>query len=152
MQVISKLTEATTDALFNLPTILTAQTWTKMAPAYVYSFEHVSQKTVRGATFLKGLPIVGNTKPTNNTVAHGDELAFLFDARDIFGKHIQNNNNALDATDSKVRDTFSNLITQFAYLNSGNGGKNKGIFQEFESDQSNFIRIAQDTKIDNDFR
>lgn len=151
MQVVSKLTEATTDALFNLPAILTAQTWTKVAPAYLYSFEHVGQSSGRGENFLKGLPIVGNTKPNNNTVAHGDELAYLFDARDIFGKPLKNVK-PLDETDKKVRDIFSNLITQFAYLNSGQGVKNKGAFQEFQSNQSNFIRIGQEANSGKDFR
>lgn len=151
MQVVSKLTEATTDALFNLPAILTAQTWTKVAPAYLYSFEHVGKSSSRGAAFLRGLPIVGNTQPANNTVAHGDELAYLFDARDIFGKPL-NNIKPLDESDKKVRDIFSNLITQFAYLNSGQGVKNKGAFQEFKSDQSNFIRIGQEAILGKDFR
>lgn len=151
MQVLSKLTEATTDALFNLPAILTSQTWTKVAPAYLYSFEHVGKSSTRGSTFLSGLPIVGNAKPTNNTVAHGDELAYLFDARDIFGKAVQNNKQ-LDQTDKKVRDIFSNLIKTFAYMNSEKGAKNKGAFQEFKSEQSNFIRIGQEATVDKDFR
>lgn len=151
MQVVSKLTEATTDALFNLPAILTAQTWTKVAPAYLYSFEHVGQSSNRGSAFLKGLPIVGNTQPANNTVGHGDELAFLFDARDIFGKTL-NSIKPLNDVDKKVRDIFSNLVTQFAYLNSGQGVKNKGAFQEFKSDQSNFIRIGQEAILGKDFR
>lgn len=151
MQVLNKLTEATTDALFNLPTILTAQTWTKVAPAYLYSFEHVGKSGSQGSTFLSGLPIVGNAKPLNNTVAHGDELAYLFDARDIFGKKLANVKQ-LDETDKKVRDIFSNLIVQFTYLSSGQGVKNKGAFQEFKSDQSNFIRIGQEAVLGKDFR
>lgn len=151
IQVINKITEATTDALFNLPAILTAQTWTKVAPAYLYSFEHVSQNSHRGSAFLNGLPIVGNANPNNNTVAHGDELAFLFDARDIYGQII-NNTNSLDANDTKVRDFFTNLVTQFAYLSSNQGGNKNSIFQEFKPDQSNFIRIGQETKVDKDFR
>lgn len=151
MQVLSKLTEATTDALFNLPAIVTAQTWTKVAPAYLYSFEHVSKVSGRGSTFLSGLPIVGNAKPSDNTVAHGDELAYLFDARDVFGKQLPNAK-SLDDNDKKVRDIFSNLITQFAYLNSGQGVKNKGAFQEFKADQSNFIKIGQEAALGKDFR
>lgn len=117
----------------------------------MYSFEHVGQSSNRGATFLSGLPIVGNAKPSNNTVAHGDELAYLFDARDIFGNPSKRNK-PLDAKDSKVRDIFSNLITQFAYLNSAQGMKNKDAFQEFKADQSNFIRIGQEANLGKDFR
>lgn len=90
MQTIQKLTEATTDALFNLPAILTSQTWSKVAPAYLYSFEYVGQNVAKGSAFLKGLPIVSNPKPSNQSVAHGDDLAYLFDASDIFGKPYKN--------------------------------------------------------------
>lgn len=150
MQVIQKLTEATTDALFNLPALLTTQLWAKLAPAFLYSFEHIGKSSNRGSTFLNGLPIVGNTKSTNDTpktVAHGDELAYLFDARDIFGKSISTMANALDADDAKVRETFSNLITQFVNLNGGrekpSDTKTKSLFSNFKSDESNFIRIGQ---------
>ena len=152
MQVLNKLIESTTDALFNLPAILTAQTWSKVAPSYLYSFEHVGKSANRASTFLNGLPIVGNSKSSNsNVVAHGDELAYLFDARDVFGKKLSNIK-PLDDADKKVRDIFSNLITQFAYLNGGQGAKNKGAFQEFKSDQSNFIRIGQEAILGKDFR
>lgn len=147
MQVMSKLTEATTDALFNLPAMFTAQTWTKKAPAFLYSFEHVGKSSNRGSTFLSGLPIVANSEPSNDTVGHGDELAYLFDARDIFGKNLTN---TLDETDKKVRENFSNLIVKFASF--GKDPKSKGIFQAFSSDQSNFIRIGKETIFDKDFR
>lgn len=89
MQTIAKLTEATTDALFNLPAMITTQLWSKVAPAYLYSFEHVGKSKIRGSSFLKGLPIVANPEPSEKNVAHGDELVYLFDANDIFGKPIQ---------------------------------------------------------------
>lgn len=150
MQVIQKLTEATTDALFNLPALLTTQLWAKLAPAYLYSFEHIGKSSNRGSTFLNGLPIVGNTKPINETpqtVAHGDELAYLFDAHDIFGKPISTTANTLNADDAKVREIFSNLITQFVQMNGGgekqDDAKTKGLFDGFKSDESNFIRIGQ---------
>lgn len=149
MQVMSKLTEATTDALFNLPAILTAQTWTKVAPAFLYSFEHVGQSSNRGSVFLSGLPIVSNPKPANNTVAHGDELAYLFDAHDIFGTNLTNAS-TLNQIDKKVRNNFSNLIAKFAYFNRD--PKSKDIFQQFKLEQSNFIRIGQESILDKDFR
>lgn len=159
VQVIQKLTEATTDALFNLPAIMTTQFWAKLAPAYLYSFEHIGKSSHRGSTFLNGLPIVGYAKSTNKTattVAHGDELAYLFDAHDVFGRPIAPLE-TLDPEDAKVREIFSNLITQFVYLNSsqakGGDAKNKSPFQIFKSDESNFIRIGH-TKatLEKDFR
>lgn len=85
------MTEATTDALFNLPAMLTAQTWSKVAPAYLYSFEYSGSTKLRGKSFLNGLPLVSTAdRKEENVVAHGDELAFLFDARDLFGKPYKN--------------------------------------------------------------
>lgn len=89
MQTVQKLTEATTDALFNLPAMVTSQTWSKVAPAYLYSFEYIGQSSVKGSSFLRGLPIVANQQPSNQTVAHGDELHYLFDVHDIFGSPLK---------------------------------------------------------------
>lgn len=59
----------------------------------------------------------------------------------------------MNETDKKVRDIFSNLITKFAYLNAGQSTtKNKAAFQDFDSDQSNFIRIGSEVSLDKDFR
>lgn len=89
MQTVQKLTEATTDALFNLPAMVTSQTWSKVAPAYLYSFEYVGRSSAKGSSFLQGLPIVSNPNPSNQTVAHGDELSYLFDAHDIYGSPLK---------------------------------------------------------------
>lgn len=55
----------------------------------MYSFEYYGNKTNGGSKFLAGLPIVskGDTK-ADKIVAHGDELAYLFDVRDMFGNPI----------------------------------------------------------------
>lgn len=86
-KILNKLVEATTDALFNLPAVLTVQEWTKKAPSYLYSFEYLGKKT-SGSHFLSGLPLVNKSKSTDK-VAHGDELGYLFDANDIFGNPIE---------------------------------------------------------------
>lgn len=88
----AQLTEATTDALFNLPALLTTQAWAKIAPSFLYCFEHIGQTVGRGSHFLSGLPIVssqlGDTEH-NVHAAHGDDLAFLFDTHDLFGQSVQ---------------------------------------------------------------
>lgn len=89
-QILAKLTEATTDALFNLPTLVTAKAWSKVAPAYLYSFEYTGQAKIRGSSFLNGLPLVSNSASNKDKVAHGDELIYLFDARDIYGALLPN--------------------------------------------------------------
>lgn len=86
-------------------------------------------------------------------MAFGDELAYLFDPRDIFGRELKNVK-SLNRNDRIVRETFSNLITKFAYLNSnGNkSSKHNSIFQSFKSEQSNFIRIGEEAILSKDFR
>lgn len=63
----------------------------KSAPAFLYRFEHKSKQSSHGSAFLTGLPIVSNKEGSNSAVGHGDELAFLFEARDIHGKPLKNN-------------------------------------------------------------
>lgn len=89
-QILAKLTEATTDALFNLPTLVTAKAWSKVAPAYLYSFEYSGETKMRGSAFLTGLPLVSQEATNKEKVAHGDELIYLFDARDIYGASLPN--------------------------------------------------------------
>lgn len=91
-KIIAKLTEATTDALFNLPALLTTQAWAKVAPSFLYSFEHIGHTVGRGSHFLSGLPIVSQPSATgerNKHAAHGDDLAFLFDTQDLFGQTVE---------------------------------------------------------------
>lgn len=75
--------------LFNLPAFLTVQEWSKLAPSFLYSFEY-SGSNARGSDFLKGLPVVAenNYVQEEPVVGHGDDLAYLFDVRDLHGEPI----------------------------------------------------------------
>lgn len=86
--------------LFNLPAFLTIQEWSKSAPAFLYSFEYAGS-TVKGSAFLKGLPIVSENNSIGDEpiVSHGDDLAYLFDVRDLDGTPIK----------SEVSISFSQL-------------------------------------------
>lgn len=64
---LGKISEATGDALFNVPAFLTADAWSKQdASSFLYRFEHFGKKK-KGSAFLKGVPIVGNTTYSNIT-------------------------------------------------------------------------------------
>lgn len=189
IQTVQKLTEATTDALFNLPAMVMTQTWSKVAPAYLYSFEYAGRSSAKGSSFLQGLPIVSNPNPSNQTVAHGDELNYLFDAHDIFGTPLKIDkvgvncedstsipfirilirwsiswlndlvqlftisSQPMDESDKKVRDIFSNLITKFVYSSTSKSQTaSKGLFEEFNVERSNFLRIREEIAFDKDFR
>lgn len=72
--------------LFNLPAFLTIQEWSKFAPSFLYSFEY-SGSNAKGAQFLQGLPVAAenNSIGVEPVVSHGDDLAYLFDVRDLHG-------------------------------------------------------------------
>lgn len=75
--------------LFNLPAFLTFQEWSKNAPSFLYSFEY-SGSNAKGSAFLQGLPVVAGNNSIGNepVVSHGDDLAYLFDVRDLDGTPI----------------------------------------------------------------
>lgn len=75
--------------LFNLPAFVTVQEWSKFAPSFLYSFEY-SGSNVKGSHFLKGLPVVAGNNSIGDEIiiGHGDDLAYLFDVRDLHGNPI----------------------------------------------------------------
>lgn len=109
-KIIAKITEATTDALFNLPAVLTSQAWAKLSPSFLYSFEYFGPSS-SGSNFLNGLPIT--SKPADiskQRVAHGDELGYLFDVRDLYGHPIHGTEVII------CSGCFSKLHARFLYV------------------------------------
>nr|NP_001259865.1 uncharacterized protein Dmel_CG5397, isoform B [Drosophila melanogaster]NP_608591.1 uncharacterized protein Dmel_CG5397, isoform A [Drosophila melanogaster]AAF51389.1 uncharacterized protein Dmel_CG5397, isoform A [Drosophila melanogaster]AAL28166.1 GH04232p [Drosophila melanogaster]AGB92402.1 uncharacterized protein Dmel_CG5397, isoform B [Drosophila melanogaster] len=149
-QVLSKVVESTTDVLFNLPAVLTTQVWSRLAPAFMYSFEYNGTKS-KGINFLKGLPIVSETahdKP--ETVGHGDEIGYMFDANDIFGNPMEETR-LTSAEDLKVRNNLIDLLVKFANKDKEEGGKSS-IFQSVTGKATPFIKIDTKLQTSNDFR
>ncbi|EDW03750.1 carboxylesterase 1F [Drosophila grimshawi] len=152
-QVLEKVVESTTDVLFNLPAVLTTQVWSKLAPAFVYSFEY-NGTTSKGINFLRGLPIVAessNDKP--ETVAHGDELGYMFDANDIFGNPLLDTRLS-SPDDLQVRKNLIDMLLQFA----GNRDQDKGssaaskLFQSVTGGGTPFIKVNTKLEAASDFR
>jgi carboxylesterase type B len=152
-KLLAKLTEATTDALFNLPALVTAQFWGELAPSFLYSFEHPSNLS-SGRNFLAGLPLVskgGDGKP-KDAVAHGDELGFLFDTNDIFGNPIEGGQ-PQTPEDLKARKAITKLLADFARIKpEGEAEKDGGIFKAFSKKGTPFIKVTSELKLENDFR
>ncbi|KAH8410527.1 hypothetical protein KR215_011883 [Drosophila sulfurigaster] len=153
-QVLDKVVESTTDVLFNLPAVLTTQVWSKLAPAYMYSFEYNGTKS-RGSNFLKGLPIVSeqaHDKP--ETVAHGDELGYMFDANDIFGNPLPETRLS-SADDLQVRRNLIQMLLQFAKKSKGEEQKNditSKLFQSVTGGGTPFIKVHTELEAASDFR
>lgn len=157
-QVLAKVVESTTDVLFNLPAVLTTQVWSKLAPAYMYSFEYNGTRS-KGINFLRGLPIVSESaqdKP--ETVAHGDELGYMFDANDIFGNPLPEAR-LTSSDDLKVRRNLIDMLVQFA---KGTGEGSKGaegvgggvskLFKSVTGGGTPFIKVNTQLEAASDFR
>ncbi|XP_055621466.1 carboxylesterase 1E-like [Toxorhynchites rutilus septentrionalis] len=150
-QIFSKLVEATTDAVFNLPAVVTAQLWSDSSKAYFYSFEHRSDNT-KGSDFLTGLPLVSkvSSEKQKETVAHGDELGILFDTHDIFGNPVERAS-LKSKRDLNARQTFATFIAKFAHMNASNL-RDDSLFKPFSSKGTPYIRIGEQITSANDFR
>lgn len=150
--VLGKLIEATTDAVFNLPAVVSAQAWSKASQAFMYSFDYRSERT-RGKDFLAGLPIV-NKSGTNGAppeaVAHGDELGLLFDTQDLFGNPVPSAK-LTSPKDQNARKSFASFIAKFAYLNTSSMHQDN-VFKTFSSKGTPFVKIGEKITVDNDFR
>ncbi|XP_030750699.1 liver carboxylesterase 1 [Sitophilus oryzae] len=145
---LDKIAEVTADALFNVPAFLTAQLWAG-SQTFLYSFEHAGRMN-KGSSFLKGLPLIGNssTDDNNNIVGHGDELAYLFDAQDIDGNPLPYQTPTDD--DVKVRNIFLRMINDF--VRHGEITVNGEKAQSFNGVENNYIQIGPKPKLANKFR
>lgn len=151
-KVLAKLVEASTDAFFNIPSVLTTQLWGKWSSAYLYQFDHISDAKSSGKQFLKPLPLVskGNAKGFS---AHGDDLGFLFDVYDVLGNKIEGTELTTDR-DKKARKNFMEMIVKFAYLNSSQADLyiNNQLMDPFKADASRFIKVSESIELFKDFR
>ncbi|KAM7353636.1 carboxylesterase 1E [Cochliomyia hominivorax] len=153
-QILSKVIESTTDVLFNLPAVLTTQVWSQIAPAFMYSFEY-NGTTSKGINFLRGLPIVADTKNSNSeVVAHGDELGYMFDCNDVFGNPIPEAR-LTSEEDLKVRNNLIGMIVKFAKdfkKDTKIGQFTDNIFKSVTGKGTPFIKVNTELTTDSDFR
>uniref|UniRef100_A0AAG5CPA7 Carboxylesterase type B domain-containing protein n=1 Tax=Anopheles atroparvus TaxID=41427 RepID=A0AAG5CPA7_ANOAO len=151
-KILGRLVEATTDAVFNLPAVVSAQAWSKGSKAFMYSFEHRSDGT-KGSDFLAGLPIVaksGSSSAPAGAVAHGDELGILFDTHDVFGNPIASAA-VTSPKDMNARKSFASFIAKFAYLNMTSMHQDN-VFKSFSSKGTPFVKIGEKIAVENEFR
>lgn len=152
LEAIEKVAEAANDALFNAPAFLTVDKWSSNgAPTYLYSFEHAG-KNKKGNVFLKGSPLIGNFthfEELNDTVSHGDDLAYLFDAYDVEGNPVEHEHELTD-DDKQVREVFTQMIADFARY--GAPKHNDKPVEPFDPKKNNFIQIKPKPAISNNFK
>lgn len=151
-KILLKLIETTTDAFFNFPSVLTADLWGKFSSAFFYNFDYHGDIGSSGRNFLKPLPLVSKQK-TKGFVAHGDDLAYLFDAHDIYGNHI-NESEVKSPRDQEVRNNFIKIIHSFAFMNNTQNQfiiDNK-VLSTFRADSTSFMKISKSIDIEKNFR
>lgn len=86
---------------------------------------------------------------SNNTVAHGDELSYLFDPHDIEGKALLSEKEE-NEEDNKVREIFTQMITDFARFGKLKLGDQD--VKPFSISDNNFVQITPNPKIASGFR
>lgn len=120
----------------------------------MYSFEY-NGTTSKGINFLRGLPIVADTKNTNpEIVAHGDELGYMFDCNDVFGNPIPEAR-LTSEQDLKVRSNLIGMIVKFAKEfkeDTKIGQFSDNIFKSVTGKGTPFIKVDTDISADSDFR
>lgn len=64
---VGKVAEALDDSLYNAPTFLTVDRWSKKANAFLYTFDHKGKRNY-GKDFLTGLPIVDAKRSSDGII------------------------------------------------------------------------------------
>lgn len=157
--ILAKITEISTDILFNMPATLIAEAWSKAgaAPSFLYQFDYSGKNTVKGKDVLPGLPLVSQEEEEgpqmdvrSGAVAHGDELAYLFDLNDVTGKPL--GSQTMNPEEKQVRIRFTKLISDFVQLTPNSTNMGELLKTPFSSKGASFIQINQQLKIKSDFR
>lgn len=86
----------------------------------------------------------------DDTVTHGDELAYLFDVNDIYGNSVESENAPLTKDDQKVRDIFTQMVADFA--RTGKVRIENRDVSPFSATSNNFIQIKPKPVLANDFK
>ncbi|CAI6348996.1 unnamed protein product [Macrosiphum euphorbiae] len=160
-ELVTKVMQGTTDALFNMPAFFTSHLWSARSNTYFYSFEHKPSIKSPGKWFLPN--ILGNPNEevskndgTNSQhvrePGHGDELIYLYDVRSIEGKQISGTE-LKDKKDIEMRDNFTSLVAEFV---KNGKPKLKILGDEWpsftSSKQSDYVVLGENSRIGNKFR
>lgn len=156
LAILAKLTEISTDVLFNVPATLIADAWSKAAPSFLYQFDYSGKNAVRGSQILAGLPLVSRGQKLESgqpqPAAHGDELAYLFDLRDINGGVLESYGQ-LSGEEQQVRQRFTKVISDFAAFTGNSTTTSSDLFRSpFSSKGASYIQINQQLRVNPDFR
>ncbi|XP_063234120.1 carboxylic ester hydrolase [Bacillus rossius redtenbacheri] len=157
--VLSRLIEATGDALFNVQAFEMAEFWAKKSKrTYLYSFDHQGAER-GGPLFLAGLPLVAqggrsSGQPASRGPAHGDDLLYLFDALPLTGRSgAATPTNLTHPDDVRVRDIYTDLVAQFVKTGSPRlPGGQQGAWPSFQDSTSAFLRISPSPQVLGGFR
>lgn len=151
-KILNKIIDITTDVFFNIPMTLTANLWSKYAPAFFYQFDYIGDAKGKGSNFLKPLPLVSK-EHSKGFIAHGDELPYLFDAHDVFGKRIEGIEFESER-DKEARKNLIKFIAKFAHLNESHSqmSLNGQVLGSFVADSTNFMKISNVIGVDTNFK
>lgn len=153
-KLLDDIIESTTDIFYSIPTVFTAEFWSTSALSFVYSFNFLSKSSIPGGEiFLPQLPLIQSQKLPEK-VAHGDDLVFLFEPRDIFGNPIGNLSISFSPEDEKIRQGFTDMIAQFTKMDTSDEGNSttSDLFKPFSHKNLPFIEISNKIALKENFR
>lgn len=85
----------------------------------------------------------------NNTIGHGDDLAYIFDVYDVEGNSLETESQ-INEDDKEVRSIFTKMIADFARF--GKVQIDGRDVNPFTAKQNNFIQIKAKPSLSNNFR
>ncbi|KAL1132636.1 hypothetical protein AAG570_010588 [Ranatra chinensis] len=140
---LEKVIKHTTDAFFNLPAFVTSSLWSQQSKVYLYSFEHMSDRSITD-NLLSGFPLI-----QGSGAVHGDDLKYLFEIRSLDGSPLDNSMTSI--ADLRVREHFTNIVAEFVRTGVP---KVKGgpTWTPFEAKQGNYMVISEKPKMARNFR
>lgn len=87
---------------------------------------------------------------SNETISHGDDLAYLFEPQNLDGSPLKEAKKPYTKEDFAVREIFTQMIADFA--NQGKIRVQNQFLPGFTNSVNNFVRITTDPKVSDKFR
>ncbi|KAI5713458.1 hypothetical protein M8J75_016594 [Diaphorina citri] len=147
---LDKVVQLTTDSLFNLPMFLTSKVWSLTSKTFVYSFEHLPQRST-ASHFLTGLPLIrGSDELKKPEISHGEDLIYLFDAKSLDGN--SQVHKISNSDDMQIRNMFTSLVAEFARSGTPQLPNSNVKWSPFSAQNSEFLVLSKTPRMDKEFR
>ncbi|XP_046401452.1 carboxylesterase 4A [Ischnura elegans] len=155
---LSRLIEASSDALFALPAFLTSSLWQRSGgPVFLYSFDHPSPFSASVFSSSPFTSLAGEdskAKDANDkSVGHGEDLFYLFEPMTLEGEK-QPSINLTKQDDKNVLNLLTSMVAKF--VKTGNPSieleGQESAWLPFTGDQNNYLSISSKPTVGSQFK